>query len=161
MLCLHRRGAVRRPLATEDRELGEKDHDGPEHGQRAQDQVGRDDAQDFRVEIGLISARDLHVGDLGDGEFDAGEDEDRADEAGSDVAEWVEGLREVEAALAGTGIAEFGDKGIGAGFKKREAAGDDELRHQEEGVTGRRCAAGKNIQQPVPSRIRPVMRPVL
>ena len=86
------------------------------------------------MEVGLVGSGGLLRGDLSVAEFDAGKDEDGSDEAGGDGAERIEGLREVEAALTGAGWAELGDEGVGAGLKKGEAAGNDELRDKEEGV---------------------------
>src|ERR1700683_216105 len=73
----------------------------------------------------------LERGDLGGGEFDAGEDEDRSEESTGNGAERIEGLREVEAALRGARVAHLRDEGVGGGFKEREAAGDDEQRNEE------------------------------
>ena len=90
-----------------------------------------DDAEDFGAEIVLILMRGLERGDLVGAELDARKDEDGAEEGSGDGAEGVESLRKIEAAFGGAGIAHFRDEGVGGGFKKREAAGDDEEGDEE------------------------------
>ncbi len=99
--------------------------------------VRRHHPQRLGVQIGLVSARGLLRRHLRVGQLDAGEDEDGPDQARGNRSQRIEGLRKVQPPLARTGRAQLRDKGVRAGLKKREAAGDDKLRHQKERVEPR------------------------
>ena len=78
------------------RKLCTRNQEGPEKCDRAEDNIGRDDAHGFPMKIGLVGMRGLHGSDLLRIQLNAGKNEYGPDENTADRAQGIEGLRKIQ-----------------------------------------------------------------
>ena len=79
-------GGVWFAFAGDDRKFRAEDEEGPDDGDYTDDEIRTNDAQGFDVAVSVVGVLGLELGDLLGREFDAGKNEDGADERAGDGA---------------------------------------------------------------------------
>jgi hypothetical protein len=114
------------------------DHCRPEQDEDAEREIGSLHGQRFALVEGCKFGR-CHRRACGRVRLVAREDQLAAEHDAGDRAERVERLCEIQPAFRPRRIAERGDQGVGRCLEKRQPAGDDEERAEEEAVGPRLC----------------------
>ena len=103
------------------------------HHQYAQHQIGRPDGGGF-LRAPMVDRGGSHCRHLRRRVFDAGKNHIAADQRTQHGGDTIKGLGKVQSRRCRPGIAQDGDVGIGTGFQKARADGDDVKRRQEDAI---------------------------